>query len=546
MPTPPSPCALAAPTTVCAGGTSRTSAEGVIDPVGAGTTWSYPLNGAADITAIGQGEDVTLRVTARDAAGNPAHGSRVIEVDTTAPVFTSLAANTIAINSPIGVRAYNANATDNGRGTDQGITYTLSGDDALTFTIDADNGIVTYNTVQTAEDTHEITITATDTVGNTAMQEVTIRVRAAPTVTITDNIVAERTANLADGNLTFTFNFSEAVTGFDGSGVTVSGGSQVSLMPTPVAATTYTNTFMFTLVATPTPDINEDTISVTVAEDEATGVTSNLGNAEATASQAYDTLAPTVASAAATADGARIDVTVSEMLTLTDLDTLDGTEFILGGTTSAIVKSVSTTGILLTLVVDPAIQPGDTVMLTWAAGSDDIIADLAGNRLDNFASQFVATDAVVVTVGFDETIENQDYTATAPITPLTLPRATGGSGTLSYTLTPIPDGLAFDAGTRILTGTASTPGTPPAGTAVPLTYTATDAEGVTGELTFEVTVFSAPTPRCHHTQFTGLYRHPDVDVTLPGAMGGVGPVHLRYNAPRHPRRDGDLGTRTGL
>ena len=198
---------------LCAGGTSRTAADGVIDPVGAGTTWSYPLNGAADITAIGQGEDVTLRVTARDAAGNPAHGSRVIEVDTTAPVFTSAAANTIAINSLIDVTAYDANARDNSRGTDEGITYTMSGTDVGEFTIVPETGIVTYNTVQTGEITHTITITATDEVGNAAtLNNVAITVAIAPVLTITGSPDVDYIGN--NEILILTYEFSEAVTGF--------------------------------------------------------------------------------------------------------------------------------------------------------------------------------------------------------------------------------------------------------------------------------------------------------------------------------------------
>ena len=49
---------------------------------------------------------------------------------------------------------------------------------------------------------------------------------------------------------------------------------------------------------------------------------------------------------------------------------------------------------------------------------------------------------------------SQTYKELAPIEPLTLPRATGGNGNLSYSLGPeVPPGLRFDSGTRLLTGT---------------------------------------------------------------------------------------------
>ena len=55
-----------------------------------------------------------------------------------------------------------------------------------------------------------------------------------------------------------------------------------------------------------------------------------------------DITAPTAVSAAANADGTSIAVTLSEPVILTNLATLDGTEFTLGGTTSALVTDIVT------------------------------------------------------------------------------------------------------------------------------------------------------------------------------------------------------------
>ena len=82
------------------------------------------------------------------------------------------------------------------------------------------------------------------------------------------------------------------------------------------------------------------------------------------------------------------------------------------------------------------------------------------------------------------------YPANTPITPLTLPEASGGIGTLIYALTPktsIPDGLTFDASTRTLSGTTPTTSS----SAATLTYTVTDSATPTPKtlvLTFTVTV----------------------------------------------------------
>ncbi len=86
------------------------------------------------------------------------------------------------------------------------------------------------------------------------------------------------------------------------------------------------------------------------------------------------------------------------------------------------------------------------------------------------------------------TVADQSYVQNTQITTLTLPQATGGDGTLTYSLSPdAPDGLAFDAANRILSGT---PTTGQAATAY--TYTATDADGDTASLTFDITVLALP------------------------------------------------------
>ena len=77
---------------------------------------------------------------------------------------------------------------------------------------------------------------------------------------------------------------------------------------------------------------------------------------------------------------------------------------------------------------------------------------------------------------------NQTYTVGTAIDTLTLPEASGGDGALAYSLTPSVAGLMFDASTRQLTGTPTSAGT------YSMTYTATDEDGDTDTLSFEITV----------------------------------------------------------
>ena len=80
------------------------------------------------------------------------------------------------------------------------------------------------------------------------------------------------------------------------------------------------------------------------------------------------------------------------------------------------------------------------------------------------------------------TVSNATYTAGGAISTLTLPAASGGDGTLTYSLSPSVPGLTFNATTRQLTGT------PTAAGAHAMTYTVRDSDGDTASLSFTITV----------------------------------------------------------
>ncbi len=78
------------------------------------------------------------------------------------------------------------------------------------------------------------------------------------------------------------------------------------------------------------------------------------------------------------------------------------------------------------------------------------------------------------------------YTVDEEITPLVLPAATGGTGTLTYSLGPeIQTGLAFDPASRTLSGTPTATGT------YRMTYRVEDTNGHSAELTFTITIEKA-------------------------------------------------------
>ena len=120
---------------------------------------------------------------------------------------------------------------------------------------------------------------------------------------------------------------------------------------------------------------------------------------------------------------------------------------------------------------------------------------------------------------------------------LTLPAATGGTGTLTYTLTgtaaammwtpptvAVP-GLTFNTTTRVLSGTPTT------ATTTALTYTVTDESGSTASDTFDtVTVAAGVALNAPGDQRYTMGR-PITALTLPAATGGTGTLTYTLTGP---------------
>ena len=135
--------------------------------------------------------------------------------------------------------------------------------------------------------------------------------------------------------------------------------------------------------------------------------------------------------------------------------------------------------------------PAESLMLT---GLVPLAFTLTVTDNDAPPGHPAVTDTVTITVdpaytGIPtfgaETVADQTYIVGTAIESLTLPVVTDGDAPITYTLTP-PAGLAFDAATRVLSGTPTT-----AAAAAMFTYTASDADNQTATLTFSITVESA-------------------------------------------------------
>ena len=145
----------------------------------------------------------------------------------------------------------------------------------------------------------------------------------------------------------------------------------------------------------------------------------------------------------------------------------------------------------------------------------------------------------------DAAIANQMYTQNVEIAALTLPQATGGDGVLTYSLSPnLPAGLTFNAAQRTISGTPQN-GLPQ----TTFTYTATDEDGDTAELTFAISVNAVPAFADDAAIDDQMYTQ-NVEITaltLPQATGGDGALSytLSPNPPMGLTFDAAQRTLTG-
>ena len=136
-------------------------------------------------------------------------------------------------------------------------------------------------------------------------------------------------------------------------------------------------------------------------------------------------------------------------------------------------------------------------------------------------SFFITVLANVAPSFGDASVDAQSYLRKQEIESLTLPRAIGGDGSLTYALTPdLPDDLVFDAETRMLSGI-------PLEVIAETTYTltATDGDGDEATLTFTLEVMADPMPTFGDTTVAAqsYLQHREIDaLTLPQATGGDG------------------------
>ncbi|NTV02108.1 MAG: DUF4347 domain-containing protein [Chlorobiaceae bacterium] len=382
---------------------------------------------------------LSFTATVTDAAGNISNASTALPVtlDTTAPVLANAAVigNTLTLTyseAGVGMDGTAPATTDFAVMKNSGTTVSVSG-----VAVDASSRTVTLTLGSSVTNTDSNVIVSytpgtnkiQDIAANAALaltdQPVTITSSdtSIPTVAITDNVSG--TLNIADGTITYTFTFSEPVTGFTDADVTVTNGSKGTI--------TVQSSMICTLLVTPTAGYTGD-VTVDVAYGVASDGAGNLNLAATQSVQAVDLVAPAVP-------------TVSSLTTSDTTPTITGTATVGSGETLAVTVNGATYG---NVSVDGTghwsidtgtVTPGSGTLGTFTNGQGysvtATVTDAAGN---------VSTDATSSELLID---------TTAPPTTVAINSITADTGSSSSDfITKDNDGLTVSAtlSTALATG----------------------------------------------------------------------------------------------
>jgi Ca2+-binding RTX toxin-like protein len=353
-----------------------------------------------DVTPTADG-NVTVDIaasSATDTAGNNNSAATQLTrtADITAPTVALSSTAATTVNAPFAVTA---TFTEDVTGFDA-TDITVGNGTASNFTT-VDAKTYTFDVTPTADGNVTVDIaasSATDTAGNnnTAATQLTRTADiTAPTVTLSSTAAATVNAPFA-----VTATFTEDVTGFDATDITVGNGTASNF--TTVDAKTYT------FDVTPTADGN---VTVDIAANSATDSVGNNNTAATQLTRTYDTVAPTVAlsSTAATTVNAPFAVTA----TFTeDVTGFDATDITVGNGTASNFTTVDAK--TYTFDVTPTADGNVTVDI--AANS---ATDTAGNN-NSAATQLTRTaDITAPTVALSSTAAatvNAPFAVTATFT----------------------------------------------------------------------------------------------------------------------------------
>jgi large repetitive protein len=474
-------------TTITAGPANPTNSQTATfslssNEAGASFQYSYdggpftPTTSSLNISSIPAGTH-TVRVRAIDPAGNidATPDAYTWTVDLTSPVISSVSVPANGYYKAGDVLTFTVNYAENvvvtgtpyldvilNSGNVKANYVGGSGTNALTFGYTVVNGDMDLDGIALGTDVQLNGGTINDPAGNTGLT--TLHGIAAtsgifvsttqPTVTLTSTEPA-----VLNHAITCQVTFSEAVTGFTATDISVTNGT--------VTALSTSDNITYNITVTPTTD---GTVTIGVPAAVAQSVAGNNNQASNTRSFTYDITKPTVTSVAVPADGfykagdqLNFTATFSEPVVL---DTTSSKPFIsvtIGATNvNAVLSSATTTTLTFTYTVVAGDEDLDGITVGSLSLNGSTIKDVAGNNatltlngVGSTANVKVNTDIPSVTLSAPS-IANGPYTATITfneaVTGFTIGDVIVGNGvasnlvttnniTFTVTITPSAEGM---------------------------------------------------------------------------------------------------------
>ncbi|MCX5948947.1 MAG: Ig-like domain-containing protein [Cyanobacteria bacterium] len=334
-----------------------------------------------------------------DPTPPPPSGTPVVITDTTPPDAPSITAVTDNFGSVTGIVASDGSTDDTtlviaGTAEANSSVTVYNGSTSLGTASTNNSGLWSFNTSTLIEgNTYSFNATATDADGNVSgdSDNYTVTVDAvdtlAPTVAISDD--NSGTAKIGQ-DVTFTFTFSEAVSGFTAADITVGNGAK--------GAFTAVSSSIYTLDVTP-PAASTGNVTIDVAANAATDAAGNGNTAPAQYTQAFNTVAPTITISDDNSGTAKIGQDVTFTFNFSEAVSDFSTNGItVGNGTKGTFTAVSSS--FYTLVVTPTAASSGNVTIDVAASAANNAAG-NGNTAPAQYTQAFDTAAPTITISDD-------------------------------------------------------------------------------------------------------------------------------------------------
>ena len=359
-------------------------------PPQSATSYTFTVAGSADGAVLSVNMPANV-VQDTDGNANAASNTVSVSIDRTAPTVTAVSvvdtstirlvlSELVFVNNNVAPSDFTITGVAGGNPTVTAVTITNNTDKVTLTLYPSISGSDIALLVSYTPSTNRIADAATNQLASFNNKDVTnILDPTTPVVTIATDVTSPTNAE----PVPFTITFSEAVTGFAATDITVSSGTVQNISPTPSQPVT---SYTFTVAGSADGAVLSVNMPANVVQD----TDGNANAASNTVSVSIDRTAPTV-TAASVVDTSTIRLVLSELVfannNVAPSDfTITG---VAGGNPTVTAVTITNNTDRITLTLSPSISGSDIALLVSYTPSTNRIADAATNQLASFNNKDV-------------------------------------------------------------------------------------------------------------------------------------------------------------